>query len=239
MDNLVKMPLEEIDEKDLRSAMDHLFPGHYGDINVFRYVLPHCLEIMLDKYQRYFLDEEDFCDSSLYYEYINNYSNLENEVEGEPKNYSGLRYPTSCRCLEWQPNLENNEIEFISEYYRELFKRFYEFAKTIYPFYFNFLLLWDKNIPELKRLGDDVEQPVKHFKQLGREIIRDAQKYKMSSLEAILENHVLYEDIPDNLLYWRTGIDCAAVYPGLLSEILSPEEIEDLEGQVRKFFLEE
>jgi hypothetical protein len=142
-DILEKTPLEQIDLNDIYMAMYHIYPDHYGDINVFRYLLNRTLpyfvsyfeaqdEVTNDDLNEFIVDDDDWWDG-----------NSENDKIQE------IIQITGKRCAQWKMHLEQDEIAVIDKVFKYAAMGNYYKEQKISSFFFSLLLLWVKDCEEL------------------------------------------------------------------------------------------
>jgi len=155
-EHVVKIPLDELELKDICDAVCHIPIKTQGNLDVFRYVLRRALYLAFWKVYEYELSEQDFSRKEDYLKYLDKQEDM--FLYGPfPKDdspfYDDIRVRTAQRCIEWKSQLEEEERELLEDIFWWAFQEDYKNTKEISPFYFTLLLAWEKKIPDCHRLG--------------------------------------------------------------------------------------
>ena len=115
--------LGSISEEGLELAMYHLFPGHYGDLDVFRYVLKRALH-------------QCFCA----------------DREWEEPSMDDLLEVTCRNCCRWKVQLTQDERDLLECVFQDAWRQHYASTEQLSSFYFNLLMVWTCMIPEYDKI---------------------------------------------------------------------------------------
>ena len=155
-DALGNLPRESLTRDHLDYALRNIFPGHDGDVDVFRYLLPRFLNM-------------SFCD-----------------YDSDPIKFGSIREDTGLRCCQWRPQMKKVELELIEEVFWDACENDFAEKGIISPFFFNLMIAWNKEISDFERLGEGVDLALIVLKDFGKRILRAYSGLaEMSSVQAL------------------------------------------------------
>lgn len=146
-DSLEMKGLENLSEDEIEQALWHVFPGSYGNVDVFRYIARIAIEYA------FLQPAYDCCEDGRI---------LRDE----------MAEICALRCCEWKSYLNEREQQLIEEVFWCGWELECEDLGYLSPFYFVVLTGWKRQVPDLTYLGRDMTEQISELIGRARAAIR-------------------------------------------------------------------
>lgn len=134
-DSLETKGLEDLTKDEIEQALWHVFPGHYGNVDVFRYIARIALELA------FLQPAYDCCEDGTI---------LRDE----------MAEICALRCCEWKSYLNEREQQLIEEIFWCAWRQECDDVGYLHPFYFILLSGWTKHVPDMECLGPGMNEQI-------------------------------------------------------------------------------
>lgn len=231
-ERLIRNELSDVSWEDFWHAIDHVFPGHYGDVNVFRYLLsgslcmfvvekPKLLEC-LDKRVRKCMAQVP---KAL-------------RKRGFSESYYA---PLIKRCFEWRSQLNHDELEAIGTAFTVRFLNDCISYGEVSPYHFTYFIMWFKSVTILKEALASVPVDVGSFKTRGRDILEGYRHLDDMSALAALTGVYFTDDrkkcMSEEGTHWRSD-GMGLLLESELNQIVAEGDRIRLDKELEDFFAE-
>lgn len=216
---VVKELLSEISIDTMDAALRHIFPGHYGNAKIFKYLFSKAIEMS-------FLDESAWMIKDIR-------RGFNNEI----------RYNTCVRCCEWKREFSDEEISVTETLFKALFQNHFNYNGFISPFYFNFFLLWNKEFPDLPSIGIYDTEAINQLKERLFDAIygNDVNDSNLSATDILFGQTCYHFPIDkkfENRDLYRWYVESIDLHPYRFRSFFNNNEINAINTQIKDFIEE-